>query len=322
MTLLIHSISTGKYGGRTFSGRYGDLKAVAYASFLHREARSCVLDLYPEHGRLKEPLMKVVQVMRALKYEGRDSRELQFYSIHDKIGQNAYQSPSVFNFYHKEYSAGVATDRNLAAPEAELATAPWVVGWLNGMCSMVEYGLTNAAAGKGGGFGTGWNWGSVKSGPLAREQANGWLMFTPSQPKNPAATVAELSLLLTDGRLIAKHGAYIQKAYASVLATAGKEAALRRALKLFMLTADFHATNVNTLFKHIRPPRPPMASHDRKFKAVVVLFLYGAFVRTRVCAYKHTSNDALVPELRSNPQAELTPLTCWCHIPNARIISI
>ena len=235
-----------------------------------------MLDLYPEHGRLKEPLMKVVQVMRAMEYEGRDSRELELYSIQDRIGQNAYESPSVFNFYHKEYSAGVVTERNLAAPEAELATAPWVVGWVNGMYSLIDYGLTHSNVGKGGGFGTGWGWGSIKTGQRAREQSNGWLKFSASQPDNAAATLAELSLLLTDGRLNSHHGKYIQEAYESVLSKDGKEAALRRALKLFMLTADFHATNVNTLFKHIRPLRPPMASHDRKFKAVVVLFLHGA----------------------------------------------
>ena len=71
------------------------------------------------------------------------------------------------------------------------------------------------------------------------------------------------------------HAEYIRKAYASALTSKGETAALRRALKLFMLTADFHATNVNTLFKNARPLRPPMASHDRKFKAVVVVFLNG-----------------------------------------------
>ena len=280
--MCICSNSSGSYGGRTFSGRYGDLKATAYAILLHREARSSALDLYPEHGRLKEPLMKVVQVLRAFEYEGRDSRELQFASIHDRIGQMAYQSPSVFNFYHKEYSAGVATERNLASPEAELATAPWVVGWLNGMYSLIDYGLTHHAVGKGGGFGTGWGWGSVQKGPLAREQSNGWLKFIASSPKDSAATLEELSLLLTDGRLNAKHASYIKKAYELVLDKDGEEAALRRALKLFMLSADFHTTNVNSLFKHLRPLRPPMASHDRKFKAVVVLFLNGKCKKTQI----------------------------------------
>ena len=47
-------------------------------------------------------------------YQSRDSRELQFYSVHGKIGQGSYQSPSVFNFYHKEYSAGHPSyNRNL-----------------------------------------------------------------------------------------------------------------------------------------------------------------------------------------------------------------
>ena len=226
--------------------------------------------------------MKVVQVMRAMEYEGRDSRELQLRSIEDRIGQNSYQSPSVFNFYHKEYTAGAAAERDLAAPEAELATAPWVVGWLNGMHSLVEYGLAPSPVG--GGFGDGWSHYSARSGYLAREQANGWLTFTPSKPKDPASTLTELSVLLTDGRLNSKHGLYIQNEYAAVLANDGEEAALRRALKLFMLTADFHTTNVNILFNHIRPLRPPMASYDRTFKAVVVLFLSGVYACVCVCA--------------------------------------
>ena len=106
-------------------------------------------------------------------------------------------------------------------------------------------------------------------------QSDGWLTFTSTSPTEPAAALEELSLLLTSGRLTPKHLSVIQQAYARVLKKDGQKAALQRALKLIIFSAEFHSTAMNTLVPGTRPVGPPEASHDRKFKAVVVVFMAG-----------------------------------------------
>lgn len=46
---------SGEYGGRVYSGRYGDLGATVAAIFLDREARDATLDVDPSAGKLREP---------------------------------------------------------------------------------------------------------------------------------------------------------------------------------------------------------------------------------------------------------------------------
>jgi hypothetical protein len=143
------AFSTGQYGGRTYGG-YGDLGATLVAILLDPEARSAVLQHDPTHGLLREPLIKVLHVMRALEFESRDQREITLMSMEDKVGMMAHRSPSVFNFYLPEFQpAGPIADAGLVSPEAELATTPLVKSFLNGMLSLVRWGLTNCHRGFG-----------------------------------------------------------------------------------------------------------------------------------------------------------------------------
>lgn len=66
---------TGAYGGKTYSGKYGDLAATVAAVLLDREAQSAILDLDPYYGRMREPLLKVLHIMRSLEYQPKDGRE-------------------------------------------------------------------------------------------------------------------------------------------------------------------------------------------------------------------------------------------------------
>jgi uncharacterized protein (DUF1800 family) len=51
------------------SGKYGDLAATVAAIVLHPESRREVLDADPMYGSLREPLIKVISMMRNLEYE-------------------------------------------------------------------------------------------------------------------------------------------------------------------------------------------------------------------------------------------------------------
>jgi cullin-associated NEDD8-dissociated protein 1 len=123
---------------------------------LDREAREPLVDLDPAHGQLREPILKVLHVMRAMQFVPKDGREIQLANMNEKIGQMAFSSPGVFNYYLPEYRPqGVIEAANLVSPEAQLATAPFLIGYLNGMASLINYGLTDCERG----FGT-----SYKSG--------------------------------------------------------------------------------------------------------------------------------------------------------------
>ena len=126
---------TGEYDGVVYGGGYGDLAATIAAVLLDREARSMALDADPHHGVLREPLLKVHHFLRAMEFLPAGGRgEVQLPNIEDDIGMNAHKSPSVFNFYQPEYQpAGPIARAGLVAPEGGLATAPYLIGYLNGM---------------------------------------------------------------------------------------------------------------------------------------------------------------------------------------------
>ena len=51
------------------SNQYGDLSATIAAIILDAESRSEVLDADPMHGSIREPLIRVISMMRTLEYE-------------------------------------------------------------------------------------------------------------------------------------------------------------------------------------------------------------------------------------------------------------
>ena len=71
---------------------------------------------------------------------------------------------------------------------------------------------------------------------------DGTLTFVPSKPDDPEAVVQELAMLLTDGRLNKVSRTVLEKAYARVKYLLGREHALKAALKLLVLTSEFHST--------------------------------------------------------------------------------
>jgi len=58
-----------------------------------REARATTLDADPAHGVLREPLLLVHHVLRALEFTSTDGREIELLSIEQDIGMAAHRSP-------------------------------------------------------------------------------------------------------------------------------------------------------------------------------------------------------------------------------------
>lgn len=128
------------------------------------------------------------------------------------IGQMPFSSPTVFNFYLPDYTPlGAVSAAGLYAPEAQLGTAPFVVGFLNGVASLINNGLTNCRNG----FGSPWlPDGQVKykgdyscRGYSLVGSSHAFLTYRP-QATEGADVVAEMAKLLT-GRHLSSHTAQI-----------------------------------------------------------------------------------------------------------------
>ena len=275
---------TGNYGGQTYSGTYGDLGATLAAILLDREAQSAILELDPNHGRLREPLLKVMHLMRSMEFVSKNGHEIELYWMSSKLGQNPYQSPTVFNFFLPEYMpVGPVAERFLVAPEAELATAPYIIQTLNGMFSLINNGLTPCV----GGFGSSVvsrNCGCASAAACGRRtSASGELTFVPSSA-DAAGAIAELDLLLTGGRLNDRNREIIEREYNKALADTHQTLrgasgstidAVRRATQLLVASAEFQTTQANILKSNERPPPTIVPSQGRPYKATVVIYLSG-----------------------------------------------
>ena len=236
---------TGAYGGRTFSGMHGDLGATFAAILLDREARSLTLEADPTHGGLREPLLKLYQLMRSLEFR---TSYGQIGTITPDFGQDFMRSPSVFNFYDPLYAPeGPVQHVGLVAPEAQIATSPYMLSFLNDAGALIQSGK--------------WD------GSLTYANATA----------NASAIVDELDLLLTGGRLTAANRDVIIARYERTLATLGDpQAALRDAQELFLFSGEFHTTsNLNVQRDVPRFVPRPMPTAGRPYKALVYLYLAG-----------------------------------------------
>lgn len=77
MKACVRAFRTGEYKGTVYSGKYADLGATVACILLDPEARSPVAEADQSHGMLREPLLKILHVLRALDYRSKDTQEIQ-----------------------------------------------------------------------------------------------------------------------------------------------------------------------------------------------------------------------------------------------------
>eukprot|EP00927_Polykrikos_kofoidii_P059399 TRINITY_DN54558_c0_g1_i1.p1 TRINITY_DN54558_c0_g1~~TRINITY_DN54558_c0_g1_i1.p1 ORF type:complete len:1948 (+),score=287.27 TRINITY_DN54558_c0_g1_i1:50-5845(+) len=167
------------------SAKKGDLAATIAALLLHEEARGAESE--GNTGKLREPLIKLVHFMRSMEYEDSKGRSIVLDNVEDTLAQMPYYSPSVFNFYSVNYQPSSFPD-GLVGPEFQIFTAPAAIGFLNGILSMIDNGLSHCEAGIG--------FGDTCFTP------EGSLAFPESETIEE--TWASLDLLLTGSRLGSK----------------------------------------------------------------------------------------------------------------------
>jgi uncharacterized protein (DUF1800 family)/uncharacterized protein (DUF1501 family) len=258
------AFKSGKYtnGGLTFGqGKYGDLEATIAAVLLDREARSVVLDKDPAHGTLREPILKVLSFMRATEFNSTVPLvELDFMDV--KVGQMAYEQASVFSFFRPEYSPSELSGSGLAAPESQVMSSSVIIGLMNGLFSLVKYGLSECN----GGFGA--------HGDCSNQ--SGVIKTLPNNATTvPKDIVRDLSLLLTSGRLAEDKQQII---VTEMTKQSNPRNAYQLALQLIASSPEFHSTSTTDVLSPAEKiPKAPviMTPPNPGYKAVIHLFFVG-----------------------------------------------
>lgn len=96
------------------------------AVLLDPEARSVVLDSDPYHGSVREPILKVMSLMRNMDFQKSEAYPVMvFDGMVEKVGQMAWNFPSVFSFFLPEYVPdGKPGKATLVSPEAKVMDMP------------------------------------------------------------------------------------------------------------------------------------------------------------------------------------------------------
>ncbi len=229
---LVTSNPSNAYVGRVAAafanngrGQRGDMVAVIKAILLDQEARNPAFLVDPQHGKLREPFLRVTHLLRAFRYTVSGT-----FLTHDfgaavsetTLGQYPLSSPSVFNFYSPDYEpSGAIGKAGLVAPEFQILNTVFGITLPNNLYNFIH----NASVGN---F-------SLDLGPQA------------ALTDNPAALVDNLDLLLTHGTLSSATRARVITAVNGVttaMVPAGSTLALtkaRVAIYLVAISPDYAA---------------------------------------------------------------------------------
>jgi len=249
------AFKTGMYGGKTYSGKYGDLAATFAAILLHSEAR------FPRSlsdGALREPLLKFLHIMRSLEYKDKQPDRLVVLDfLQDTIGQFPFRHKSVFSYYLPDFKPDSFPD-GLVAPEFQIFTPTQMINFVNGAASLIDRGFGSCDRG----FGT-----EAPDDPDGSSNcAYGQLELGALDCIQP--TLDQLDLLLTGGRL---NKSMLRAAYDE--ATGSDR--YKVVQKAVILSPEFN-TMGNPFPMGLRPVVPPEpVKEPQDYKAVVMVFLNG-----------------------------------------------
>ena len=267
-------------GIRFGSGSYGDLSALVAAALLDNEARSVVLDADPTYGSVLEPFLKFLRVMRSLDFKPKDSHPFVEFgtSLQGEIGQEPYQMPSVFSFFLPLFQpSGAIGEADLYSPESRVLTGPKAISLVNGIVSLIKYGLDAAY----GGFGLTWD---DKAGEARNIGDNtfgtGRNEYQPTSPSESSDVIDELATLLTSGRLEKRKREVLKDVYEEAISRGAKSEAYINVQQLIATTPEFHANGLSSnLGGSTRGDNkvPDREASDTPYKAVIYLMLEGGF---------------------------------------------
>ena len=127
--------------------KYGDMEAFFAAIYLHSAARDVIVDSDISSGAVREPLIKVLALMRSMEFVSKFP-VIAMVRLLEDIGQMAHQFQTVFSFFLPEFKpSGLIGDMSLVSPESTLIDLPKIIGLLNGLTSLVKFGLSSCRGG-------------------------------------------------------------------------------------------------------------------------------------------------------------------------------
>jgi uncharacterized protein (DUF1800 family) len=220
------------------AGVRGDLKAVFSAVLLDEEARGTAGLSQPGFGKLREPMLRLVQWGRSFGIaSARGSWKIgDLSNPATQLGQSPLRSPSVFNFFRPGYvpPSTALSATQTTAPEFQLVNESSVGGYLNYMQGVIRSGIF------------------VNAPDLpnnASNAANGFDIAAAYSAELPlagdaAALVKRLNLLLCAGQLSADNQTLIVNALNATAITDGSSDSARRdrvaaGVLLVMASADY-----------------------------------------------------------------------------------
>lgn len=116
-------------------GMRGDMKSVIRAILLDADAMQTGVTPPMNFGKLKEPMLRLSGIFRAFNTASTSGRYQLTYNLDDNeygISQGPLQSPTVFNYFHPEFSPPGPVSSALAiAPEFEITTTTAIAATQN-----------------------------------------------------------------------------------------------------------------------------------------------------------------------------------------------
>ena len=132
--------------GNNGAGVRGDLAAVVRAILLDPEARDANVAAGAAAGKLREPVIRMTNWMRAFNAQSTSGSWLiPSTSANTSLSQSALAAPSVFNFWRPGYSPPNTRlgAQGLLAPELQVVDEVSVAGYLNTMQGAIDRGVGN-----------------------------------------------------------------------------------------------------------------------------------------------------------------------------------
>jgi uncharacterized protein (DUF1800 family) len=123
-------------------GVRGDMKAVVRAILLDWEARSTDVLGQPGYGKVREPVVRFVTLLRALNAQPPADGRFRYYwqaSAEWGLNQAPLQAPTVFNFFEPTYAQpGPIAEGGLVAPELQITNETSIFGTANFLRGVLE----------------------------------------------------------------------------------------------------------------------------------------------------------------------------------------
>jgi uncharacterized protein (DUF1800 family) len=119
-------------------GVRGDLGAVVKAILLDEEARDCEWISHPTSGKMREPMIRYIQLLKSFDAYNASGKMWSVGWIPNELGQHPMTPPSVFNFFLPSYApSGPIADSSLVAPEFEMLNSTLAIEYINLVFEMV-----------------------------------------------------------------------------------------------------------------------------------------------------------------------------------------